>query len=155
MSEQRNYYDIVKLIDGSLVLDLPAYDTSVNNKIIRFEHDTKVIKVSETHALGVITDPILERMYKGGYFKIEPEAAFLAQVEKKFYPVEAPKAATTEQILNYLKRNNRKAIKDLVAESTVGAENVVSVATAHVDELTQSTIKFLNELLEIELVIEE
>lgn len=136
-------------------MSIPAYDNSVNEKILRFAHNTISLKVSPVHALGIITDPNLERMYKQGYFKVEPEKEFKAEVEKVFYPVETAVIFDRDSILTFMLKNNRKALKDLIVENPVNRENVIDVARENIENLSQSTIKFLNELLKVELVIEE
>ena len=54
-----------------------------------------------------------------------------------------------------LRQGNRKAIRELIEGSTVNRDNVIILAREHIDELSGSMIKDLNQILGVELQIED
>lgn len=152
----QTFYDIVKTCRGGLALSLPAFDASLPNRTISLDYNATKVRVMRTFALGIFTDPILERMYKEGYFKVEPQAAFEKEVEEIFYPIEGKENSYSDQeILSYLQKGNRMKVREIVAESPVSREQVITLASENIDSLSQSMIKDLEEILQVELVIDE
>ena len=152
----QTFYDIVKTCRGGLSLSLPAFDASLPNRNISLDYNATKIRVMRTFALGIFTDPVLERMYKEGYFRVEPEKAFEQEVEEIFYPIEGKENSYSDQeILAYLQKGNRVKIKEIVAESPVSREQVITLASENIDSLSQSMIKDLEEILRVELIIDE
>lgn len=154
-NNQPNFYDVVKLCKGGLVLDLPAFDSSAINRVISFKHDVEKIRVPRIYALGVFVDPTLEQMYKEGYFRIEPARVFEKEVSEIFFPVENKVAVIeTSVILDALKKGNRQKIKEWLNSGTVNKDNIITIAREHIGDLTSSMIKDLEKILGIELEVE-
>ena len=156
MAEQLNYYDIVKTCKGNLSLVLPAFDLSSQPRTVYIPHDIQKVRIPRVFALGIFTDSTLERMYKKGYFKIEPAKQFEAEVAEIFYPVESKVCATTDaEILTMLKQGNRKAIRELIDGNDVNRDNITILAREHIDALPVSMVKDLNVILGVELEVED
>lgn len=152
---QTGFYDIVKLCKGGLVLDLPAFDSSSINRVVRISHDVQKVRVPRTYALGVFLDPTLERMYKQGYFKVEPVTTFEKDAATVFMPVEDKMVvATEEQIKTALLKNNRVTIKKLIEENDVNKHNIIIIARELIGDLSTSMIKDLETILGVELTVE-
>ena len=156
MAEQLNFYDIVKTCKGNLSIELPSFDLTAPPRHVYIAHDVQKVRIPRTFALGVFTDSTLERMYKQGYFKIEPVKQFEAEVAEIFYPVEDKVAVISDtEIITMLKQGNRKAIKDLLGGGDVNRDNIIILAREHIDELSTSMVKDLNVILGVELEIED
>lgn len=156
MAEQLNYYDIVKTCKGNLSLVLPAFDLSSQPRAVYIPHNIQKVRIPRVFALGVFTDNTLEKMYKEGYFKIEPAKQFEAEVAEIFYPVENKVSAITDaEILTMLKQGNRKAIRELIDGNDVNRDNTTILAREHIDELPVSMVKDLNVILGVELEVED
>jgi hypothetical protein len=152
----QNFYDIVKVCRGGLSLDLPAYDSSVQNRLVRFEPKTERMRVARVFALGIFVDPVLEQMYKEGYFRVEPEKVFETDVENVFYPIEDKiPTHSDEELMTYLTKGNRQKIREIMEESPVAREAIITLASENIDSLSQSMIKDLEKMLQVELIVDE
>lgn len=149
-------YDIVKKVKGGLALDLPAFDSSVQNMLVEIPHNVQKKRVNRVHALGIFTDGTLERMYREGYFTVEPVAAFEEDVASVFYPIEDKVVLPTdEELLLMLIKGNRKAVRTLIEEKGAAArQQVVLTAQEHIDDIPTSMISDLEKILGTELIIE-
>lgn len=155
MDKVNGFYEIVKNFKGGLALDLPAFDASLNNRIINIPWDVKKVRVPRAYALGIFTDGTLQRMYEEGYFSIEPAADFKKDVEEVFAPVQnRVEIADEKLILDYLVKGNRVAIKKLIEQGDVNKDNVILVARENVGSLSTTMVKDLEKMLSIELLVE-
>lgn len=155
MTEQNVFYDIVKLKPGALSLDLPAYDTSTQNRHVFIPYDVQKVRVPRVHALGIFVDGTLERMYKEGYFRVEPAKQFEAEVAAIFFPVEDKVDVISEkEALELLVKGNRVRVKELV-KNEVNRSIILTVATAHMGEIPSSMIGDLETILGVELRVDE
>lgn len=155
MTEQLNFYDIIKKCKGGLSLIMPSYDMTTPTRTVIIPHNIKKVRVPRTFALGIFTDPTLEKMYKEGKFIIEPSKTFEAEVAEIFFPIENKVEAVEEEtILTMLKNGNRKGIRELIQGSDVNRDNVVIIAREHVQDLSLSMIEDLNKILGTELQVE-
>lgn len=149
------YYDIVKLCKGGLALRLPTFDSSAIEKRIDFQYNTPKIRVPRAYALGIFVDSTLERMYKEGYFRVEPADKFEQEVAEIFYPVtNKSKIYTQPDILGLLKSGNRVKIRELIEQNSVNKDNIIITAREHIGELSNSMIRDLEKLLSVELEVE-
>lgn len=149
------FYDIVKNCKGSLILDLPSYDSTTFNKKIDFKYNVDKIRVPRTHALGIFTDPTLERMYKRGDFRVEPAAEFEKEVATMFCPVEDKvNVIEDKEIINYLVKGNRFKIKELINADSVNKDKILILARANIKDISTSMVKDLEDILGIELIVE-
>ena len=156
MAEQMNFYDIVKNCKGGLSLIMPSYDMTTPERLVIIPHNIKKVRVPRTFALGIFTEPTLERMYKQGKFKIEPAKQFEAEVAEIFFPIEDKVvAASEEEITLALRQGNRKAIRELIQGNDVNRDNVIILAREHVNELPLSMVDDLNKILGVELQVED
>ena len=156
MAEKTNFYDLIKTTAGSLGLILPAYDLSSQPRIVDIPHNVKKVRIPRTFALGIFTDATLERMYKEGRFKIEPEKAFEAEVAEIFFPVEDKiNVVAEEEIIKMLKTGNRVGIKKLLAEDSVNRDNVIVLARDNINDISISMVEDLNKILGVELQVED
>ena len=149
------YYDIVKLCKGGLALRLPTFDSSAIDRRIDFQYNTQKIRVPRAYALGVFVDSTLERMYKEGYFRVEPAEQFEKEVAEIFYPVEnKQKVYINSDLLGLLKSGNRVKIKELIEQNSVNKDNIIITAREHIGDLSNSMIKDLERILGVELEVE-
>lgn len=155
-AQTRSFYDIVKLCKGGLSLNLPAFDSSSNNKQVRIPYDINKVRVSRVHALGIFTDSALEKMYKQGYFRVEPVAEFEKDVASCLSPVENKiEVASDDVIIGYLTKGNRAAIKKLIEEGgIVNKDKIIVLARENIGQLSTTMVKDLEKILSIELIIE-
>lgn len=150
------FYDIIKLCKGGLSLNMPAYDSSSINRVVNIDYNVSKIRVPRVYALGVFVDAALERMYKEGYFRIEPAATFEKEVAEIFFPVEnKAEVVSDETIKDYLLKGNRAKIKELVTTNTVAKDSIIILARENIGDLSTSMIKDLEKLLGVELVVED
>ena len=157
MSEnvQTGFYDIVKLCKGSLVLNLPAYDSSSIDRRVEIPYGVSKIRVPSKYALGVFVNGTLQKMYEEGYFKVEPVAAFEKEAANIFAPIDNKKKVVVEEdILNALRKNNRVLIKKFIEESEVNRNNLIVLARENIGDLSTSMIKDLETMLGVELTVE-
>jgi hypothetical protein len=153
-TQNTGYYDIVKLCKGGLVLNMPAFDSSAINRRVEFKYNIDKIRVPRTFALGIFVDGTLERMYKNGYFKVEPAKQFEKEVADIFFPVEDKvEVADDATIKNALLKGDRKTIKKLL-EDDVNRENIIIIARENIGELSTSMIKDVESYLGVELTVE-
>ena len=156
MAEQLNFYDIVKNCKGGLSLRMPSYDMTTPERLVLIPHNIKKVRIPRTFALGIFTEPTLERMYRQGMFKIEPVKQFEAEVAEIFFPVEDKAVSVPEEeIVLMLRQGNRKAIRELVQGNDVNRDNVIILAREHIQELPLSMIDDLNKILCVELQVED
>ena len=156
MAEKMNFYDLVKVTEGSLGLVVPAFDMSSQPRVIDMPFNLKKVRIPRTFALGIFTDAILEDMYKRGKFKIEPEKAFEEDVAEVFYPVENKAVIVdSKEIVKMLKTGNRIGIKKLLGENDVNRDNVIMLAREHLPDISVSMIEDLNKMLDVELQVED
>lgn len=150
------FYDIVKNCKGGLYLNIPAYDSSVINREISIPFNAKKVRISRVYALGIMIDPTLERMYKEGYFRIEPAKEFEAEVQQIFYPIEDKSPVyADEEILTALMKGNRQLVRKMLEESPVSKDQVIVIAREHIDELSHSMITDLEKILSTSLLVED
>jgi hypothetical protein len=156
MAEQLNFYDIVKTYRGNLCLTLPAYDLSAPSREVYIPHNVSKVRISRTFALGIFTNPTIEKMYKEGYFRVEPAKQFEAEVAEIFYPVEDKVEVVAEdEMVTMLIKGNRQAVKELIAGNDVNRDNIIMLAREHLDEIPVSMVNDLNKILGVELQIED
>lgn len=157
-SKVPTFYDIIKLCRGGLVLNLPSYDSSLPNRRVDFNYNTEKIRVPRTFALGIFIDGTLERLYKEGYFKIEPSAVFTREVSEIFYPIDKSEMTpeiSDAQIFEALKKGNRVAVKDYLTQHESIRDRVLTIARANVGDLSTSMVKFIEETLNVSIVVED
>ena len=152
------FYDIVKLCRGGLILNLPAYDSSLPDRRVEFGYKTEKIRVPRTFALGVFVNSTLENLYKEGYFKVEPSAVFTREVSEIFYPINKDDIApeiSDAQLLEALKKGNRVAVKDYLTQHESIRDRILTIARENVDDLSGSMIKFVEDTLNVSITIED
>ena len=155
MTEKTNFYDIVKHYKGSLYLNMPSYDMTTLPRSVVIPHNVKKVRVPRTNALGIFQDAALERMYKEGYFTVEPAKQFEADVAEMYMPVEDKVQVIPEdEILAMLVKGNRVAVKKALEEGGANRDNIM-VATEHIDDIPMSMISDLNKILGVELQVED
>lgn len=156
MTEKTSFYDIVKHFKGSLYLNMPSYDMTTLPRKVVIPHNIKKVRVPRTNALGIFQDPALERMYKMGYFTVEPAKQFEADVAEMYMPVEDKVEAIAESaILEMLVKGNRVAVRKALEEGGANRDNIIMVATEHIDDIPMSMISDLNKILGVELQVED
>ena len=156
MENKPIFYDIVKKYRGGLVLRLPAYDSSVQDRVINFKHNVEKIRVPRIYALGIYIDNTLLRMYQEGYFSIEPADVFLEDSKEiNSIDIEPVKIYSKDEILKQLKSNNRVFVKNILKENDVNRENIITIVRENIDTLPSSLIKDLEKILAVKLTIEE
>ena len=155
MAEQLNFYDIIKNCKGTLSLRLPSFDMTAPERLVTIPYNAKQIRVPRTFALGIFTNPVLERMYKSGKFRVVPEAQFEAEVAELFYPVEDKvKVVPETEIVKMLKQGNRMGVKKLLEEESANRDNVIIIARENIGDIPVSMIKDLEKMLGVELQVE-
>lgn len=156
MTEKTSFYDIVKHYKGSLYLNMPSYDMTTLPRKVAIPHNVKKVRVPRTNALGIFQDPALERMYKKGYFSVEPAKQFEADVAEMYMPVEDKVEVIAEEaILEMLVKGNRVAVRKALEEGGANRDNIIMVATEHIDDIPMSMISDLNKILGVELQVED
>ena len=154
-NKANGFYDIVRLCKGGLSLTLPAFDASVPSKTVEIPWNVNKIRVPRTLALGIFVDGTLERMYKEGYFRIEPSAQFEKEVAEIFFPVEDKVTIVSDDvILTYLTKGNRAQIKKIVEEGGVNKDKVIVLARENIGSISTSMIRDLEKILSVELVVD-
>lgn len=155
--EQLQSYDIVKKCKGNLVLRMPAFDSSVQDKEVYIPQGVQMKRVGRVHALGIFTDATLEQMYREGYFTVEPAAAFEQDVASVFYAVgEKVTMPSDETIIGYLTKGNRKGVRTLIEEEGEAVrQQVIVLARENIDNIPTSMISDLEKLLGTVLIVEE
>lgn len=149
------FYDIVKLCKGGLSLNLPAFDASTPNRTIDIAWNIDKVRVPRVLALGVFVDGTLERMYKEGYFRIEPAAQFEKEVAEIFFPVEDKVEIVEDKIiLEAFQKGNRTAIKKIIESGDVNKDKVIVLARENIDSISGSMVRDLEKILNVELVVE-
>lgn len=155
MEKANSFYDIVKNYKGGLSLKFPAFDGSMSDRLVRLPYNVDRVRISRVYALGIFIDATLSRLYKEGYFTIEPAAEFKKDYAEVFTPVtDMVEIASEKTIMEYLTKGNRVAIKKLIEEGGVNRDNVITVARANVDSLSTSMVKDLEKMLTVELIVE-
>ena len=156
MAENIGFYDIIKKTKASLTLNLPAYDMTSQPRRVHIPHNGTKVRVPRTFALGIFTDPTLEKAYKGGKFIVEPAKQFEAEVAEIFYPVENKKTMLAdEEIVKMLKQGNRVGIKKAIEENPACRDNILILTRANIGEIPSSMVKDLSNLFGTELEIED
>jgi predicted regulator of amino acid metabolism with ACT domain len=156
MTEKTSFYDIVKHYKGSLYLNMPSYDMTTLPRKVAIPHNVKKVRVPRTNALGIFQNPALERMYKKGYFSVEPAKQFEADVAEMYMPVEDKVEIIAEEaILEMLVKGNRVAVRKALEEGGANRDNIIMVATEHIDDIPMSMISDLNKILGVELQVED
>lgn len=154
MAEQAVFYDIVKTCPGGLNLDLPAYDSTAPNRKINIPFNIQKVRVPRVFALGIFVDGTLERMYKKGYFRVEPAKQFEAEVAALFFPVEDKEPVISEKdALDLLVKGNRVRIRELVESNEVARMTILAVAQEHIGDISSSMIADLEKMLGTELQV--
>ena len=155
MEKTNSFYDIVKKCKGGLSLKFPAFDGSMNDRIVRLPYNVDRVRVARSYALGTFIDATLTRLYTNGYFTIEPAAEFKKDYTEVFAPVKnMVEIADDQTILEYLMKGNRVAIKKLIEEGGVNRDNVIKLARANINSLATSMVKDLEKMLSVELIVE-
>lgn len=156
MAENIGFYDIVKKCQGSLVLTLPAYDMTSQPRRVQIPYNSSKIRIPRTFALGIFTDPTLERMYKEGKFVVEPVKQFEAEVAEVFYPVEnkAP-VVSDEDVVKMLKQGNRMGIKKILDNNPASRDSILILARDNIGDIPNSMVKDLNTIFGIEIEVED
>lgn len=150
-----NYYDIVKKTKGSLSLTIPTFDATGIPREFFISYELDKIRVPRLYALGIFADPVLERMYKEGAFTVEPAAEFEKEIAEIYMPIEDKKPIIEEKtLLDYLKKGNRVKIKEIVQENGINKDKLVIIARENINDISTSMVKFLEDLLGVELQIE-
>ena len=156
MTEKTNFYDIVKHYKGSLYLKMPSYDMTTLPRSVVIPHNVKKVRVPRTNALGIFQDAALEEMYKKGYFTVEPAKQFEADVAEMYMPVEDKVQAIPEdEILEMLVKGNRVAVRKALEEGGANRDNIIMVATEHIEDIPLSMVSDLNKILGVELQVED
>lgn len=156
MAENIGFYDIIKKTKGSLVLHLPAYDMTSQPRRIDMPYNLTKVRVPRVFALGIFTEPTLERMYKEGLFTVEPAKQFEIEVGEIFYPVEDKKTILEDdEIVKMLKQGNRVGIKKIIEENPACRDNILILTRTNVGEIPSSMLKDLSVLFGTELEIED
>ena len=149
------FYDIVKLCKGGLTLDMPAFDASTNNRVVRIDWNVNKVRVPRQFALGIFTDGTLTRLYEQGYFRVEPAAQFEKEAEAIYYPVEEKiEVADDQSILNALNKGDRVKVKTLISSGEVNRQKVICLARENIGSLSTSMIRDLEKILGVELTVE-
>lgn len=156
MAEQLNFYDIIKKCRGNLGMTLPSFDMTAPPRNIYIPFNGKKVRVPRTFALGIFTDPTLERMYKDGVFVVEPARQFEAEVAEIFFPIENKIVVASEaEILTALKQGNRVSIRKMIEESSVNRDNIITLATENIGDIPGSMVDDLNKMFGVDLRIED
>lgn len=156
MTEQAVFYDIVRTVSGSLCLNLPSYDSTAPNRKVSIPYNVEKVRVPRIFALGIFVDGTLEKMYKEGYFRVEPAKQFEAEVAAIFFPVEDKAPTITEkEALDLLIKGNRVRVRELLANNAAAHQIILTVATEHLGEIPTSMVADLEKMLGVELRIDE
>lgn len=154
-NSKNGFYDIVRLCKGGLTLDIPTFDSSLNNKIVDIPWNIEKVRVPRAYALGIFVDSNLEKMYKDGYFTVEPNADFEKEVADLFAPVEDKVNVIDDKtIISYLTKGNRMAVKEMLKDD-VNRSKLIVTARENIGIISTSMVKFLEETLNIELMVED
>ena len=149
------FYDIVKLCPGGLTLEMPAYDASSNNRIVRIDWNVKQVRVPRQFALGIFVDSTLTRMYEQGYFAVEPAAQFKKEIETIYYPVEDKVEIIEDSVIvAALTKGDRVKIKNIIASGDVNKQKVISLARENIGTISTSMVRDIEKILSVELTIE-
>ena len=149
------FYDIVKHCKGGLTLELPAFDASSNNRIVRIDWNVPKVRVPRQFALGIFNNGTLTRMYEQGYFSVEPAAQFNKEVEAIYYPVEERVDIVDDAaILQALTKGDRVKIKNIISSGDVNRQKVVFLARENIGSLSTSMVRDLEKILAVELIVE-
>lgn len=155
MTEQAVFYDIVRVRPGTLVLNLPSYDSTAQNRKVVIPYNVEKVRVPRMYALGIFVDGTLEQMYKEGSFRVEPSKQFEEEVAAIFFPVEnKANVLPQDKVLELLTKGNRVRIKELAAESDVNRTIILTVAREHIGEIPSSMIADLEKMFGVELTVE-
>ena len=155
MNTAPSFYEIVKLCKGGLTLDLPAFDSSAQNRVVTIDWNVNKIRIPRQYALGIFVDGTLQKMYEEGYFTVEPAATFTKEVAEIFYPVENKvNVASDEEILMALKKGDRVKIKKIVESGVVNKDKVIVLARENIGLISTSMVRDLEKLLSVELVVD-
>lgn len=151
--EQR--FTIVKNIKGNLALRMPSHNYSSQDISFIIKDKVKSRPIPATYALGIFIDPVLETMYKKGYFSIEPEAEFRNLSAKNFYVIESKKQYSGKEITECLLSQNIEKINKIIESGNFAKKQVLINAKEIIDQLNNNTINFLEEKYQVELTIEK
>ena len=149
------FYDIVKHCKGGLTLELPAFDASSNNRIVRIDWNVSKVRVPRQFALGIFTDGTLTRLYEQGYFSVEPAAQFNKEVEAIYYPVEERVEIIEDAaIMQALTKGDRVKIKTIISSGEVNRQKVMMLARENIGSISTSMVRDLEKILSVELTVE-
>jgi hypothetical protein len=150
------FYTIIKVCKGGLVLDIPDYKGQYANKMIKFTYREEKKMVNRNYALGILADPVLSDMFKAGkYFTIDPLKDFLADAKELMLDTgAAPEKVNYKEIDSALRNNNQAKIKNYLKDPKY-PEIIIERAEAMFDNLSTGMINFLNKELNISLGKEE
>lgn len=162
MSEIENTvksFKIIKTIPGSVLFKLsPVDNDNVRREIwLTSRHPEQVLP--ENWALGIFANDQVFELYRQKAFTFDrPEEITKLAIERGFYFEDASnivvpaKPNQEKEILNILKSGERSKIN--TAMKQYGQDVVKNVAVAHVTDLTQGVIAFLQNTWKIVLTID-
>ena len=157
MSEEKNSFILKKTTAGEVFTRVSPMSNPSISRVIHLTDRLPQQVLPLDWALGFIIDQGNYSLYKKGYVTFDDneelaKAAVAAGVwfdTFDFTPAENDKVNI---ILSTLKEGNRAKITDAI--SKYGKDEVVNVATYHVEELTTAVVSMLENLLKIQLVID-
>lgn len=150
-----NFYDIVRQVKGGLTLTLPTFDSTGTPRVFSIAYNMEKIRVPRNYALGIFADPILEQMYKDGVFTVEPASEFEKDVAEVYMPIENKVDIIPDKtFIDYLKKNNRMKVKEIADQGGVNRDKLIVLARENIGDIPTSMIKYLEELLKVELQVE-
>lgn len=144
-----------------IIFRLSPYDNPANVRVIKLGSNNlnKMIVMPISLALGIFTNPEVYRLYQKGYFtfndnelllKAAQEASLYFSDKLDFNPADQN---TNDIILTQLQKGNRSAIESAIRE--YGADRVLDVSRANLDNLTNGVKVMLEQTLKVSFSLNE
>lgn len=162
---------IKKMIPGSLFIQLH----DINNPIAQFKLNytprTTQKNVPVNVALSILTDPVLNRMYKDGAFSIVNESFFLEKAAEaqllfdekvvenkesnKKTIVKNTRGESEAEITKFIKNSSPLALENRLKslKTTHDRDKYVSAAQQHFESLTNAQIKAFEKVLSVDVTL--
>lgn len=147
----QNVYTIIKKIRTGIILNLESWDFSSQPRVIKMPADTKQLRISRAHALGIFTNPIALKYFKKGYFIIKEAEEFKKDYESVFFPLEQTKFLSVEETEELLKNGDISKIQSAIKNKEVDKKQIIAVAIDILSEIKLNVINFLEQKYSIDL----
>lgn len=149
-------FKIIKTCVGSIRFMIESAEHQLRE--VYLDDNRKFINLPEDWAVGVFRNPGAYNCYKLGYFTFEnpEEIARIAAEQGEYFEDTTllPKKQTyLQDILEILKTSKRSEIEALC--NSENEQTIVAIVKENHDQLTRGTIKYVSELLNVELNFDE